>query len=189
MHIKLTIRTPLVLFALGFLLTAPFAHAAEKLDKVSLSFLVDDLEIRRGGVAPNIAFGMEGVLKLYFGESNQPTPEFIHQAAIKAMRDGFTTYSENAGMLSLREAIAAHYERLHGVSLDPRREIIAQSFAKLHADGVPIEQMGGSLVRREVRVGRQRDGRVEIAAGLAPGESYVEKGAILLLNAVDLAKE
>jgi adenosine kinase len=34
-----------------------------KLDKISLSFLVDDLEIRRGGVAPNIAFGM-GVLGL-----------------------------------------------------------------------------------------------------------------------------
>ena len=31
---------------------------AETLHKVSLSFLVDDLEIRRGGVAPNIAFGM-----------------------------------------------------------------------------------------------------------------------------------
>ena len=28
-----------------------------KLDKVSLSFLVDELEVRRGGVAPNIAFG------------------------------------------------------------------------------------------------------------------------------------
>jgi adenosine kinase len=31
---------------------------AEKLDKVSLSFLVGDLEIRRGGVAGNIAFGL-----------------------------------------------------------------------------------------------------------------------------------
>ena len=31
---------------------------AEKLDKVSLSFLVDELEVSRGGVAPNIAFGM-----------------------------------------------------------------------------------------------------------------------------------
>jgi adenosine kinase len=31
---------------------------ADKLDKVSLSFLVDDLDIRRGGVAANIAFGM-----------------------------------------------------------------------------------------------------------------------------------
>lgn len=30
----------------------------EQLDKISLSFLADDLEIRRGGVAANIAFGM-----------------------------------------------------------------------------------------------------------------------------------
>jgi adenosine kinase len=36
---------------------------AEKLDRVSLSFLVDHLEIRRGGVAANIAFGL-GVLGL-----------------------------------------------------------------------------------------------------------------------------
>jgi adenosine kinase len=34
---------------------------AEQLDRVSLSFLVDDLVIRRGGVGANIAFGM-GVL-------------------------------------------------------------------------------------------------------------------------------
>jgi adenosine kinase len=31
---------------------------AEKMDRVSLSFLVDTLEIRRGGVAANIAFGL-----------------------------------------------------------------------------------------------------------------------------------
>src|SRR3954452_12398943 len=35
----------------------------DQLDKVSLSFLVDDLDIRRGGVAANISFGM-GVLGL-----------------------------------------------------------------------------------------------------------------------------
>lgn len=34
------------------------SFVADKLDKVSLSFLVDELEVRRGGVAPNIAFGM-----------------------------------------------------------------------------------------------------------------------------------
>ncbi|MFZ0322600.1 MAG: carbohydrate kinase family protein, partial [Actinomycetes bacterium] len=37
---------------------------ADKLDTVSLSFLVDHLEIRRGGVAANIAFGM-GCLGLH----------------------------------------------------------------------------------------------------------------------------
>jgi adenosine kinase len=36
---------------------------ADQLHKVSLSFLVDDLAVRRGGVAPNIAYGM-GLLGL-----------------------------------------------------------------------------------------------------------------------------
>jgi len=31
---------------------------ADQLERVSLSFLVDDLVVRRGGVAANIAFGM-----------------------------------------------------------------------------------------------------------------------------------
>ena len=30
----------------------------ERLDRVSLSFLVEDLQIRRGGIAPNICFGL-----------------------------------------------------------------------------------------------------------------------------------
>ena len=30
----------------------------DQLDKIALSFLVEDLQIRRGGVAANIAFGM-----------------------------------------------------------------------------------------------------------------------------------
>jgi RND family efflux transporter MFP subunit len=46
----------------------------------------------------------------------------------------------------------------------------------------------GSLVRREVVTGWQREGKVEILSGLDPGETYVSKGAILLLNALDLAQ-
>ena len=37
-----------------------------------------------------IAMSMDGVFKLYFGESNLPTPEYIKRAAQKAMADGFT---------------------------------------------------------------------------------------------------
>ena len=47
----------------------------------------------------------------------------------------------------------------------------------------------GSLERRAVTPGFQRADQVEIMSGLAPGETYVSKGAILLLNAIDLAKE
>jgi aspartate/methionine/tyrosine aminotransferase len=70
-----------------------------------------------------IAMGMEGVYKLYFGESNVPTPEFIKRAAQKAMADGFTVYTENAGLPSLRAALARYYSDLHGVELDPNTEI------------------------------------------------------------------
>ena len=70
-----------------------------------------------------IAMGMDGVLKLYFGESNIPTPDYIKRAAQKAMADGFTFYTENAGLPSLRKALARYYSELQGVELDPSTEI------------------------------------------------------------------
>ena len=71
-----------------------------------------------------IAMTMDGVLRLYFGESNLPTPPFIVEAAARALRDGYTYYSENAGLPSLRDEIAGQYHRLHRVALDPGTEIV-----------------------------------------------------------------
>ena len=71
-----------------------------------------------------IAMGMDGVLRLYFGESNLPTPDYIKRAAVHAMENGFTFYTENAGLPSLRRAIAENYRRLHQVELDPANEIV-----------------------------------------------------------------
>ena len=67
---------------------------------------------------------MEGVYRLYFGESNIPTPDYIKRAAIEAIHNGYTYYTENAGLPSLRRALAAHYRRLQGVELDPLGEIV-----------------------------------------------------------------
>ena len=52
-----------------------------------------------------------------------------------------------------------------------------------------VRGAGDALQRREVALGRQRAGQVEIVRGLSPGETYVTKGALLLLNAVDLAAQ
>ncbi|MCC6537981.1 MAG: pyridoxal phosphate-dependent aminotransferase [Bryobacterales bacterium] len=71
-----------------------------------------------------LAMGMDGVLRLYFGESNLPTPAFIQDAASAAMRNGFTYYTENAGLPSLRRALADYYERQHNVRRDPATEIV-----------------------------------------------------------------
>ena len=72
----------------------------------------------------NIAFKMDGVLKLYFGESNLPTPQYIKDAATRALEEGFTFYTHNAGLPSLRQAIADKYWELHQVSLNPESEIL-----------------------------------------------------------------
>ena len=71
-----------------------------------------------------IAMSMDGVLRLYFGESNLPTPQFIKDAAVRALAEGYTFYTENAGLPSLRRAIAGHYRRLQDVDLDPASEIV-----------------------------------------------------------------
>src|SRR5579863_9932140 len=71
-----------------------------------------------------VAMGMDGVLKLYFGESNLPTPDFVKRAAERALADGYTYYTENAGLPSLRRALARYQGELHGVNLDPAAEIV-----------------------------------------------------------------
>jgi aspartate aminotransferase len=70
------------------------------------------------------AMKMDGVLKLYFGESNVPTPGYIKRAATAALEEGYTFYTENAGLPGLRQDLAAYYLRLHGVQLDPLSEIV-----------------------------------------------------------------
>ena len=71
-----------------------------------------------------LAMSIGGVLPLYFGESNLPTPTFIVDAAVSALREGHTFYSENAGLPVLRREIADHYRKRHRVELDPDCEIV-----------------------------------------------------------------
>src|SRR5579885_3616557 len=71
-----------------------------------------------------IAMRMEGVLPLYFGESTLPTPQYIKDAAARAMAEGHTFYTPNAGYPSLRAAIAEKYRQLHGVEIDGLKEIV-----------------------------------------------------------------
>jgi len=72
----------------------------------------------------DIAMKMDDVLKLYFGESNIPTPEYIKRAAAKALEEGYTFYTENAGLPGLRQDLAKYYRRVQDVDLDPRSEIV-----------------------------------------------------------------
>lgn len=54
----------------------------------------------------------EDVIILSVGDPDFPTPDFITDAAIHALREGDTHYTEIAGRLKLREAIAARHSPL-----------------------------------------------------------------------------
>ena len=65
-----------------------------------------------------------GTLRLFYGEDSLPTPEFIRAAGARAIAEGHTFYTPNAGTLTLRRAIADQTARLHGVEVDPTREVV-----------------------------------------------------------------
>jgi aspartate/methionine/tyrosine aminotransferase len=75
----------------------------------------------------NAAMGRAGVLPFWFGESDQPTPEPIRQAAIAALQDGRTFYSHNLGQAPLRAATAAYLTQLHGRQIEEARIAITNS--------------------------------------------------------------
>jgi aspartate/methionine/tyrosine aminotransferase len=67
----------------------------------------------------------EKVIHLEIGEPDFDTPQCIKEACLKALCDGATHYTHSLGLLELREAIVADYERTYGVAVSPDRIIIA----------------------------------------------------------------
>lgn len=61
----------------------------------------------------NAGFGVPDVLRLWFGESDQPTPAFIREAGVQALAAGRTFYAHNQGTAELREELCAYLRRLH----------------------------------------------------------------------------
>ncbi|GER86406.1 aminotransferase [Dictyobacter vulcani] len=67
---------------------------------------------------------MPNVISLGVGEPDFVTPEHIRQAGIESIRQGRTRYTSNSGTVELREAIAAHFQRLYGLTYDPLSQIL-----------------------------------------------------------------
>jgi aminotransferase len=67
---------------------------------------------------------MDGVISLGVGEPDFVTPWRIREAGIFSLEQGYTSYTSNYGLLELREAVAAHLDRLYGVRYNPANEIL-----------------------------------------------------------------
>jgi aspartate aminotransferase len=75
----------------------------------------------------NAAMGREDVLPFWFGESDQPTPSFIREAAIESLRAGETFYAENLGRPYLREALSTYLTHLHHCAIGTDRIAVTAS--------------------------------------------------------------
>ncbi len=72
-----------------------------------------------------VADQVDNPYKLYFGESDMATPEFICRAAYEALQAGHTFYTPTPGVDELREAIAAKFKEVHNVEYSPAQVVCA----------------------------------------------------------------
>ncbi|MBF0624026.1 MAG: pyridoxal phosphate-dependent aminotransferase [Magnetococcales bacterium] len=64
------------------------------------------------------------VIGLGSGEPDFDTPEHIKEAAIKAVRDGFTKYTPVPGTPELRAAVAEKFKRDNGLDYSPKQVVV-----------------------------------------------------------------
>ena len=79
----------------------------------------------------NAGLGRTDVLKFWFGESDEVTPQFIRDAAALSLQNGETFYAQNLGLPELREAIAGYAQGIRG-----------QGATKIGADRIAVTSGG-----------------------------------------------
>jgi len=84
--------------------------------------VIDELPGSKIREVANAGLGRSDVLPFWFGESDEPTPAFIRDAAIRSLNDGETFYAHNLGLPELREALSRYVSSLH-------REVSAERIA------------------------------------------------------------
>lgn len=72
----------------------------------------------------NMAKEYDDVINFTLGDPDVPTHQAIKDAGCAAIQQGKTRYSQNAGLLELRETIARYYLRAEGLVYDPVSEIM-----------------------------------------------------------------
>ncbi|HEV7915702.1 MAG TPA: pyridoxal phosphate-dependent aminotransferase [Albitalea sp.] len=81
--------------------------------------VIADLPASKIREVANAGMGRDDVLAFWFGESDEPTPEFVRAAAVESLARGETFYAQNLGLPELREALARYTASLHpAVSVD-----------------------------------------------------------------------
>ena len=75
----------------------------------------------------NAGMGRSDVLKFWFGESDEVTPQFIRDAAAASLQQGETFYAQNLGLPELREAISGYAQVIDRKSTRLNSSHVSQS--------------------------------------------------------------
>ncbi|AIF69584.1 aminotransferase [Palaeococcus pacificus DY20341] len=67
---------------------------------------------------------MKNVISLGIGEPDFDTPQNIKEAAKRALDEGWTHYTPNAGIPEFREAIAEYYKNTYGIEIPMEKVIV-----------------------------------------------------------------
>ncbi len=81
------------------------------------------------GIVEVINYGRlrEGLIPLWAGEGDLPTPAFICEAATRSLAAGETFYTWQRGIPPLREALARYHERHYGRAFSPEEFFVTGS--------------------------------------------------------------
>lgn len=90
---------------------------------------VKDIEISGIRQMANKVSQYDNVRSLTIGQPDFPTPQHIIEAAKRAMDDGKTVYTPNAGLPELRKAATQFIYEKYGQQYDPAQEVIVTSGA------------------------------------------------------------
>jgi aminotransferase len=83
-----------------------------------------DIEISTIRFFFNMVNEVEGAISLCIGEPDFTTPEHINKAAVRALENGQTFYTPNAGLPELRNEISDYLKRRFNLEYNPKSEII-----------------------------------------------------------------
>ena len=72
----------------------------------------------------NYGRGRQGLIPMWAGEGDLPTPDFIYEAAVRSLREGETFYTAQRGIPEVRAALARYHERTYGRSFADERFFI-----------------------------------------------------------------
>ncbi|MGC9075879.1 MAG: pyridoxal phosphate-dependent aminotransferase [Conexivisphaera sp.] len=95
------------------------------------------------------------VVNLTLGEPDAATPANVRDAARRALEEGFTHYTPNAGLPELRRAISERYMREYGAHVDQEEVLVTQggSQAILEAMAAVMDEGDSVLVPTPAFVG------------------------------------